>query len=219
VICTLLYILVSGILTGIVKYTQLNVPDPIAIRIDATGVRLGSVLVKIGAMAGLSSTMVVMLLGQSRVFFSMSRDGLFPKWGSAVNPRFRTPYISSIIVGVFVSIFASLIPISILGELVSIGTLLAFVIVCAGVWVLRKTNPEVPRPFATPWVPLVPIIGIIVLFTMMAALPWETWLRLLVWLLIGFVVYFTYGQKHSRVQATVATSDSADAAADPALGD
>ncbi len=201
VICTVLYILVSGLLTGVVSYTTLNVPDPVAVGIDATGVRWGSILVKLGAIAGLGSVMLVMLLGQSRVFFSMSRDGLLPQWAGAVHPRFRTPYISSITVGIFVAFFAALIPIGILGELVSIGTLLAFVIVCAGVWVLRVRRPELPRPFKTPLVPLVPILGIVVSGLMMVSLPGDTWLRLLVWLVIGMVIYFSYGARHSRVQA------------------
>ena len=204
VICTILYILVSGVLTGIVSYTTLNVPDPVAVGIDHAGVRWGSVLVKLGAIAGLGSVMLVMLLGQSRVFYSMSRDGLLPQWAGAVHPRFRTPWISSITVGIFVAIFASLIPIGILGELVSIGTLLAFVIVCAGVWILRVRRPELHRPFKTPMVPLVPILGILVSGLMMVSLPLSTWLRLIIWLAIGMVIYFGYGRHHSRVQAAVA---------------
>ncbi len=202
-ICTVLYILVSGLLTGVVPYTALNVPDPVAVGIDATGVRVGSFLVKLGAIAGLGSVMLVMLLGQSRVFFSMSRDGLLPQWAGAVHPRFRTPWICSIIVGIFVAIFASLIPIGILGELVSIGTLLAFVIVCAGVWVLRRKRPQLERPFKTPWVPFVPIMGILISGLMMASLPRDTWLRLIIWLVIGMAIYFGYGRHHSRVQAAV----------------
>lgn len=203
VICTILYILVSGLLTGIVSYTQLNVSDPVAIGIDVTGVRWGSFLVKVGAIFGLGTVMLVMLLGQSRVFFSMSRDGLLPRWASAVHPRFRTPWISTILVGLFVGTFAALLPIDILGELVSIGTLLAFVIVCAGVWVLRKKRPDLQRPFKAPWVPFVPIMGILVSALLMASLPRDTWLRLLVWLVIGLVLYFSYGKKHSRVQAVI----------------
>ena len=149
---------------------------------------------------GLSTVMLVMLLGQSRVFFSMSKDGLLPPWAGAVHPRFRTPWISSIVVGAFVAVFAGLIPIGILGELVSIGTLLAFVIVCAGVWVLRVTRPDLPRPFKTPMVPFVPIMGILVSVGLMASLPGDTWIRLGVWLVIGLAIYFGYGQKHSRVQ-------------------
>jgi basic amino acid/polyamine antiporter, APA family len=200
VICTILYILVSGLLTGIVPYSALNVADPVAVGIDATGVRWGSILVKLGAIAGLGSVMLVMLLGQSRVFYSMSHDGLLPKWAGAVHPRFRTPWISSITVGIFVAVFASLIPIGILGELVSIGTLLAFVIVCAGVWVLRVRRPDLPRPFKTPMVPLVPILGIVISFGIMASLPMDTWWRLIIWLIIGMAIYFGYGRHHSRVQ-------------------
>jgi APA family basic amino acid/polyamine antiporter len=206
VICTILYILVAGILTGLVKYNTLNVPDPIAVGIDQAGIRWGSFLVKLGAICGLTSTMVVMLLGQSRVFFSMSRDGLLPTWFSQIHTRFRTPYISSIFVGIFVAIFASVIPIGILGELVSIGTLLAFVIVCAGVWMIRRTNPELPRPFKTPMVPFVPIMGIIISLLMMLGLPGDTWLRLIIWLIIGMVIYFGYGRHHSRVQRAAAAS-------------
>src|SRR5271157_3800865 len=203
VICTILYILVSGLLTGVVPYTSLNVSDPVAIGIDATGVRWGSILVKLGAIAGLGSVMLVMLLGQSRVFYSMSRDGLLPEWAGKVHPKFRTPYISSITVGLFVAVFASLVPIGILGELVSIGTLLAFVIVCAGVWILRVRRPELHRPFKTPLVPLVPILGILISFGIMASLPIDTWWRLIIWLVIGMVIYFGYGRHHSRVQQTV----------------
>jgi len=188
------------LLTGVVPYTALNVPDPVAVGIDATGVRAGSFLVKLGAIAGLGSVMLVMLLGQSRGFFSMSRDGLLPKWAGKVHPRFRTPYISSITVGIFVAIFASLVPIGILGELVSIGTLLAFVIVCAGVWILRVRRPDLHRPFKAPMVPLVPILGIVVSMLMMLSLPRDTWLRLIGWLVIGMAVYFGYGRKHSVVQ-------------------
>jgi len=211
-ICTFLYIAVAGLLTGVVKYTALNVPDPVAIGVDAAGVglafhagshlvRLSSLLVKLGAIAGLGSVMLVMLLGQSRVFYAMSRDGLLPPWAGRIHRRFRTPYVSSITVGLFVAVFAALIPIGILGELVSIGTLLAFVIVCAGVWMLRRSRPELPRPFRTPWVPLVPILGMGVSALLMASLPRGTWLRLIIWLAIGLLIYFTYSRRHSRVRA------------------
>ena len=157
-------------------------------------------MVKIGALMGLSSTIVVMLLGQSRVFFSMSRDGLLPRVFSAVHPNFRTPWISTLSVGFFVALLAASLPINQLGDMVNIGTLLAFVIVCAGVWVLRRRNPDLPRPFKTPWVPLVPILGIAFSLYWMYNLPGVTWLRLLIWLVLGMLVYFGYGRSHSRVQ-------------------
>ena len=201
VVCTILYILVAAVLTGLVKYSDLDVPDPIAIGIDMTGVAWGSRLVKLGAICGLSSTMVVMLLGQSRVFFSMSKDGLLPKWASAIHSRFRTPYISTILVGVCVATVAALTPINVLGNLVSIGTLLAFVIVCGGVWVLRARGTEVPRAFVAPWIPFTPIMGIAVSLLMMFSLGWQTWARLIIWLVIGLCIYFFYGRRHSKVQA------------------
>jgi APA family basic amino acid/polyamine antiporter len=200
VICTVLYILVAGTLTGLVNYKFLNVPDPLAVGIDVTGTRGGSLLVKIGALMGLTSTIVVMLLGQSRVFFSMSRDGLLPKMFSAVHPRFRTPWISTLTVGFFVAALAAAFPINLLAEMVNIGTLLAFVIVCAGVWVLRRRNPNLPRPFKTPWVPVVPILGIIISAYLMYNLAVATWIRLGIWLVIGMFIYFGYSTKHSRVQ-------------------
>src|SRR5215472_9306845 len=199
VICTILYILVAIVLTGLVKYTNLDVPDPIAIGIDSTGVTWGSILVKIGAICGLSSTMVVMLLGQSRVFFSMSKDRLLPEWASKVHPRFRTPYISTILVGGCVATVAALTPINVLSELVSIGTLLAFIIVCAGIWMLRVRKTEVPRAFVAPWIPFTPIMGITVSLLMMVSLGGATWARLIIWLIIGLAIYFLYGKKHSRV--------------------
>ncbi|HEY9167717.1 MAG TPA: amino acid permease [Candidatus Kryptonia bacterium] len=207
IICTILYIVVSGLLTAIVPYTSLNVSDPVAIGIDATGVRWGSLLVKVGAIFGLATVMLVMLLGQSRVFYSMSNDGLLPKWASKVHPKFRTPWISTMVVGAFVAIFAALIPIDLLGELVSIGTLLAFVIVSAGVWILRRRRPEIPRPFKTPWVPFVPIMGIVVSGLLMLSLPIDTWIRLVVWLIVGLLIYFLYGRNHSKVRAALHKSN------------
>jgi basic amino acid/polyamine antiporter, APA family len=198
-ICTVLYIVTAGLLTGVLNYKLLNVAAPVAAGMEATGVLWGQYLVLLGTIFGLSTVMLVMLLGQSRVFFSMSRDGLLPDWAGRVHPRFRTPYISSITVGLFVAIFAALIPIGILGELVSIGTLLAFVIVCAGVWLLRRRRPDLPRPFRTPLVPVVPILGMAISLLLMVSLPGDTWLRLLIWLVIGLAIYFGYGRKHSHV--------------------
>ena len=202
-ICTVLYIVTSWLLTGVVSYSRLNVGAPIALGMAETGLRWGEYLVLIGTIMGLSTVMLVMLLGQSRVFFSMSRDGLLPKWAGAIHPRFRTPWISSIIVGVFVAILPAFLPIGVLNELTSIGTLLAFVIVCAGVWVLRVRRPDLHRPFKTPWVPFVPIMGILVSLLLMLGLPGSTWIRLIVWLIVGMVIYVTYGRKNSRVQQQV----------------
>src|SRR5438552_12265244 len=156
-------------------------------------------VVKLGAICGLSSTMVVMLLGQSRVFFSMSKDGLLPAWASKVHPRFRTPYLSTIFVGICVALAGALTPIDVLGEMVSIGTLMAFIIVCAGVWVLRARGTEVKRAFVTPWVPFTPIMGIVISAYMMYSLKTATWIRLVVWLVIGLVIYFSYSRKNSKI--------------------
>jgi len=198
-ICTVLYIVVAGLLTGIMPYSQLNVAAPVAAATDVTGIQWGGLLVKAGSLAGLGTVMLVTLMGQSRIFYTMSKDGLLPGWAAVIHPRFKTPWVSSIIVGVAVAIFAGLIPIAILGQLVSIGTLLAFVIVCAGVIILRKRRPDLPRPFRTPWSPLTPILGIAISLLLMASLPFDTWLRLIVWLVIGFLIYFLYGRRHSRL--------------------
>lgn len=161
IICTILYIMVSGLLTHLVPYTQLNVPDPVVVGIRTTGHPWATFLVELGALAGLATVMLVMLLGQSRVFYSMSRDGLLWPWACKIHPRFRTPYISSIVIGLFVAVLATLVPLSILDEMVSVGTLLAFILVSAGVLVMRKTHPHLHRPFKTPLVPLVPILSIL----------------------------------------------------------
>ncbi len=203
VVCTILYILVGGLLTGLLPYRNLNVPDPVAIGVDATGVAWGSFLVKLGAICGLSSTMLVMLLGQSRIFFTMSHDGLLWKWASKIHPKFRTPYISSIVVGIVVACLAASLPVSRLAELTNIGTLCAFTIVCAGVWVLRRQEPTLHRPFKTPWVPFVPIAGMVIALGLIWELHAITKEAFLIWLVMGLVVYFLYGRKHSRVQAAL----------------
>jgi APA family basic amino acid/polyamine antiporter len=200
-ICTVLYVLVSLTLTGLVRYDRLNVSHPVAYAVEQ--VQQLSWLrpfITLGAVLGLGSVVLVMLLGQSRVFYSMSRDGLIGAWAGKVHPRFRTPYLSTIYVGLIVAVVTGTFPIQILGELVNIGTLLAFVLVCFGVWILRRKRPELDRPFRTPLVPLVPILGVLACLGLMATLPADTWLRLFVWLLIGFVIYFSYGGKHSVLQ-------------------
>ena len=205
-ICTVLYIAVALVLTGIVNYTQLNVPDPIAVGINAAGPALAWLrpVVKIGAIAGLSSVILVMLLGQPRIFYTMSKDGLLPPVFSAVHPKFRTPWLASAVTGVAAMTFAGLLPIGLLGELVSIGTLLAFAIVCAGVLVLRYTDPDRPRPFRTPLVPFVPIAGILACLYLMLGLPVDTWARLIIWMALGLAIYFLYGYRHSKVQRQAA---------------
>jgi basic amino acid/polyamine antiporter, APA family len=209
IVCTILYILVSGLLTRLVPYSQLNVPDPVVVGIRVTGQQWATFLVELGALAGLATVMLVMLLGQSRVFYSMSRDGLLWPWACKIHPRFRTPYISSIVVGFFVALLAMLFPLNILDQMTSIGTLLAFVLVSAGVWVMRRTHPNLNRPFKTPMVPLVPILAILFSMSLIVTLSPATQIRLIVWLLIGFVIYFSYGRKHSKVQNSIANQEAA----------
>jgi len=201
-ISTVLYILVAIVLTGIVSYTKLNVADPVAVGVNEMGRGMFWLrpIVKIAAIAGLSSVILVMLLGQPRIFYTMSKDGLLPPIFSKVHPKFKTPWISTIITGTVAMIISGILPIGILGELVSIGTLLAFVIVCISVIVLRKSKPDIERPFRTPWVPVVPILGAFICFLQMAALPLATWMRLIIWMLGGFCVYFFYGIKHSKIR-------------------
>jgi APA family basic amino acid/polyamine antiporter len=194
-VCTVLYILVALVLTGVVHYSQLNVADPIAVGIDATGLGWLRPLVKLGAIAGLSSVILVLLLGQPRIFYSMSHDGLLPAVFSRVHPRLQTPVLTTVLTGVLVALAAGLLPIGVLSTLVSIGTLFAFIIVCLGVLVLRYTRPEVSRPFRTPWVPFVPVLGALVCLAQMMGLPWPTWERLLIWLGLGLIIYFAYGQR------------------------
>jgi APA family basic amino acid/polyamine antiporter len=200
-ICTVLYVVVSAVLVGMVPFQELNLPAPMAYAMEKIGApRWVRLSVDVGAVLGLGSVILVMLLGQSRVFYSMSRDGLLGRWASQVHPRFRTPYLSTIFTGIAVGVATGLLPLQLLGQLVNIGTLLAFVLVCAGVLILRKTRPDLDRPFRTPWVPFVPIMGILCCLGLMMTLPMDTWIRLVVWLLIGFTIYFGYGRRHSLLQ-------------------
>jgi APA family basic amino acid/polyamine antiporter len=196
-VCTILYVLFSHVLTGIVNYTELKVAAPVAVAIDRTSYEWLRPAIKLAIIAGYTSVILVMLLGQSRVFFSMSRDGLLPKIFSDIHPKFRTPWRSNLLFMVFTGLFAAFAPISILGEMTSIGTLFAFVLVCIGIIIMRRTHPDLPRPFKTPLVPLIPILGIAFNVTMMYGLGWSNWARLIIWMALGMFVYFGYSRKRS----------------------
>jgi APA family basic amino acid/polyamine antiporter len=201
-ICAVLYVAVALVLTGMVHYSKLGVPDPIAVGIDAAGPALSWLrpLVKAGAIAGLSSVIMVLLLGQTRIFYAMSKDGLLPSVFARVHPRFQTPYVTTLLTGAVAAVIAGLFPIGFIGELVSIGALLAFTMVSIGILVLRRTRPGYPRPFRTPWVPVVPVLGALLSLVQMLALPLGTWLRLAIWMAIGLVLYGCYGHRHSHLE-------------------
>jgi len=199
IICTVLYILVAAVLTGMVSYKELNHPAPVAHALNMVGFKWGSALVSVGAVAGITSVLLVMLMGQPRIFFSMSRDGLLWPWIAKVHPRFKTPYIAQLLTGFAVALFAGFLDIGTAAELCNIGTLFAFSIVCGGVAILRRTHPEMKRGFRCPLVPLIPLLGISFCASLMLSLPQITWIRFAVWLIAGLFIYFFYGIKHSRM--------------------
>ncbi|MET7983770.1 MULTISPECIES: amino acid permease [unclassified Streptomyces] len=199
VICTALYVLVSIVVTGMQKYTELSIDAPLADAFKATGHPWFAGVISFGAAVGLTTVCMILLLGQTRVFFAMSRDGLLPRFFSRVHPKFRTPHRPTILLGVIIAILAGFTSLSELAELVNIGTLFAFVVVAIGVVILRHTRPDLPRSFRTPLVPWVPILSVLASLWLMLNLPAETWLRFGIWMVIGFVVYFLYGRKHSRL--------------------
>ncbi len=226
VICTFLYILVSGIMVGLVDYRELtNAAAPIAVAVDAAlvqakGTTMGMILagfpmiIKVGAVLGLSSTMVVMVMGQPRIFYSMGKDGLLPKWAAKVHPKYQTPHITTAITGAIVAILAGFVPITLLGELVSIGTLFAFVIVGTGIIILRSSNPALERPFKVPLSPFIPIATVLSACYLMNSLPLDTWIRLIVWMSIGLVVYFAYSYNHSNLREVTDADANADTTPD-----
>ena len=211
IICTALYIAVAAVLTGMVPWQEINIEAPIAHAFMDVGLTTASHIITLGALAGLTSVMLVMLLGQTRVLYAMANDGLLPKkFFASIHPKFRTPWKNTMLVGLLAAIVGSLTPIDDIGKMVNIGTLLAFVIVSIAVLILRRTNPNQARPFRTPWVPLIPILGVISNGYMMYKLGWINWARLIIWLAIGLVVYFTYGKKNSKVQAALRNASSGD---------
>jgi APA family basic amino acid/polyamine antiporter len=198
VLCTVLYIAVSGVLTGMVPYNKIDIDAPVSNAFKQVGLPWAQFLVSLGAIAGITSVLLVMMLSQARIFLAMARDGLIPtKFFGDVHEKFRTPWKATILTGVFVLLLAGFLPLRVLADLVNIGTLFAFVIVCTAVMIMRKTHPEAERPFRAPFVPLVPILGIIICILLMCSLPEENWYRLIGWLLIGLSIYYFYGRKHS----------------------
>jgi basic amino acid/polyamine antiporter, APA family len=202
-LCTILYIAVAAVLTGMVPYQQIDIDAPLAKAFSHVGLPWAHVLISLGALAGITSVLMVLMLSQPRIMLAMARDGLLPTaFFGSVHPRFRTPWKATILTGSVVALLGALLPLRILAELVNIGTLLAFVIVCAAVLIMRRRDPDAPRPFRCPLVPLIPLLGIVFCLLLMFSLPVDNWLRLILWLLIGFAVYFSYGRYHSALART-----------------
>ena len=208
-ICTTLYVAVSIVVTGMQKYTDLSITAPLADAFKATGHPWFAGFISFGAAVGLTTVCMILLLGQTRVFFAMSRDGLLPTFFSHVHPKYRTPHRPTILLGVVIAIVAGFTPLSELAELVNIGTLFAFVVVAIGVIILRKSRPDLPRAFRTPWVPVIPILSVLASLWLMLNLPAETWLRFAIWMVLGFAVYFLYGRTHSRLNRRAETEEVA----------
>ncbi|MBI4476817.1 MAG: amino acid permease [Acidobacteria bacterium] len=202
VVCTIIYILVAVVLTGLVPYTQLGTAEPLATAFSALGMHWAAGVISLGAVFATTSVLVVFQLGQPRIFFSMARDGLLPAWAAKVHPRYRTPHVTTILTGVAVALFAAVANINEVVELTNIGTLFAFVLVALGILVLRRVDPNRPRPFRTPWVPIVPLLAIGMCMYLMVELPWVTWVRFGIWLGIGLLFYFLYGMRHSTLRGT-----------------
>jgi len=203
-VCTLLYIVVTAILTGIVSYTQLNVASPVSHALLLIGLKGSASIISVGAICGLTTVLLVLLYGQSRIFFSMARDGLLPTMFSHVHPRFRTPYLSSLLIGIVVALIAGLTPIDVVAELTNIGTLAAFVLVSAAILIMRRTQPDRPRGFRVPWVPVLPILSMLGSLLLIVSLPLVTIIRFIIWLAIGLLIYFLYSRHHSRLQQELA---------------
>lgn len=198
IICTILYVLVAFVLTGMVPYDQINIDAPVSEAFQSIGITWANFIISLGAIAGITSVLLVLLLSQPRIMLAMARDGMIPKnFFGAVHQKFKTPYKTTILTGIFVSILAGFLPLRILAELVSIGTLFAFTIVCTAVLIMRKTNPNAERPFKAPFYPITPLLGMLICILLMFSLPLENWWRLLLWLAIGMVIYFTYSRRHS----------------------
>jgi APA family basic amino acid/polyamine antiporter len=209
-VCTLLYIAVAFVLTGMTHYTQLNTAAPLALAFELVGQGWAAKIISLGAICGITTVILVLLLGQSRVLFAMARDRLLPEGLAKVHPRFGTPYVITIVTSVIIAILAGFLPLSKLSELTSIGTLFAFVVVSLGVIILRRTRPDLPRAFRVPGVPWLPLLAVLACFWLMLNLPVDTWVRFVIWMVIGCGLYFTYGRTHSRLAGPVEGEPPAD---------